>query len=160
MNEFSDCQSRFRPLSFPLRDRTASDIALEIGGIPLLLGTSMKFVLSCVALFVCHLPCSKCEDTVRLLPPHASSIPATAGGEMVELLQAPSIVRLPLSPPEVDQTGNAWYVDVKNLGPNDVTLEETTPSAGTSPRFVLLLHPKDVARIRAARSGYVLVKRY
>jgi hypothetical protein len=79
---------------------------------------------------------------------------------MVELLHAPSIVRLPHPTPKPDQRGDTWYVDVKNLGPDDVTLEDTPESAQTSPQFMLLLHAKDVARVRSAGSGYAIVKRY
>jgi hypothetical protein len=120
----------------------------------------MKLFLSCLALFLGQLQTVGGEDVLRLLPPHASSIPATAGGVMVELLQSPSVVRLPHPSPKTDQVGNAWYVDVKNLGPNDVTIEDTPASAQTEAQFVLLLHPKDIARIRAVGSGYVLVRRY
>jgi hypothetical protein len=120
----------------------------------------MKLFLFCLALFLGQLQTLAGEDVLRLLPPHASSIPTTAGGVMVELLHAPSIVRLPHPPPKTDQLGNAWYVDVKNLGPNDVTIEDAPVSTQTEPQFVQLLHPKDIARIRAVGSGYVLVKRY
>lgn len=121
---------------------------------------SIRLFLSCVGLLLGQSQTAQSEDIVRLLPPHAFNIPATAGGEMVELLHAPSIVRLPRPAPKLDQLGNAWYVDVKNLGPDDVTIEEATTTAQTASQFVLLLHPKDIARIRAAGAGYVLVKRY
>jgi len=79
---------------------------------------------------------------------------------MVELLHAPPLVHLPYPPPTSDALGNNWYVDVRNLGPNDVTLEETAPSGNMSPQFTVLLHPKDVVRVRVAGSTYLVVKRY
>jgi hypothetical protein len=118
----------------------------------------MKTLLYCTALLLGQLQSSQSEDVLRLMSPHASTIPASAGGKMVELLHAPSIVRLPRPAPKSDQTSDTWYVDVKNLGPNDVTLEDNPESADTPPQFTLLLHAKDIARVRSAGSGYELVK--
>jgi hypothetical protein len=120
----------------------------------------MKLFFLCIAFFVGQLQTPQSEVVVRLSPPHASSIPATAGGELVELLNAPSVVGLPHPTPKRDEQGNAWYVDVKNLGPNDVSLEARSLFLQADPQILLLLHPKDIARIRAKGSGYEVVKRY
>jgi hypothetical protein len=120
----------------------------------------MKAFFFCIALFVGQLQTSQAQDVLRLLPPHASSIPVTAAGKVVELLHAPPVVHLPHPAPKPDQQGNAWYVDVKNLGPNDVTIEEATEPAQPGSEFALLLHAKNVARIRAVGSRYVLIKLY
>jgi hypothetical protein len=78
---------------------------------------------------------------------------------MVELLKSPPSVRLPHPVPKVDMQGNAWYVDVRNMGPNDVSLEQVSPFVQVSPQVVIVLHPRDTARIRANGSGYVVVRR-
>jgi hypothetical protein len=78
---------------------------------------------------------------------------------MVELLKAPPTVSLPHPVPKRDLQGNAWYVDVRNMGPNDVSLEQTPLFAQVGPHVLILLHPRDTARIRANGSDYVVVKR-
>jgi hypothetical protein len=81
----------------------------------------MKLFLFCIALFVGQLQTSQNEEVVRL-PPHASGISAFDGGKMVELLYAAPLLSLPKEPPRGNLKGGAWYVDVRNLGPNDVSL--------------------------------------
>jgi hypothetical protein len=110
-----------------------------------------------IALFAGQLQGS--QSVVRLSPPHASNIPETAGGQLVELLKAPPSVRLPHPTPKLDPQGNAWYVDVRNMGPNDVSLEQAPLFEQVGPQIVILLHPRDTARIRANGSGYVVVRR-
>ena len=117
----------------------------------------MRLAVLLIALFTGQLQGS--QSVVRLSPPHASSIPETAGGQLVELLKAPAIVRLPHPVPKRDPQGNAWYVDVKNLGPNDVSLEQTSLFEQVGSQVVTVLHPRDTARIRANGSGYVVVNR-
>jgi len=78
---------------------------------------------------------------------------------MVELLKAPPTVRLPRPVPKRDPQGNAWYVDVKNLGSNDVALEEDPLFEQADPAVVAVLHPRDTVRIRANGSRYVVVNR-
>ena len=77
---------------------------------------------------------------------------------MVELLKAPASVSLPHPVPKRDLQGNAWYVDVRNMGPNPVPVEQVSLFAQVSPQVVIVLHPRDTARIRANGSGYVVVK--
>jgi hypothetical protein len=45
------------------------------------------------------------------------------------------------------------------MGPNDVSLEQTPLFAQVGPHVLILLHPRDTARIRANGSDYVVVKR-
>jgi len=117
----------------------------------------MKLLVLLIALFAGQLQGP--QSIVRLSPPHASNIPETAGGQLVELLKAPDSVRLPHPVPKRDPQGNAWYVDVKNMGPNDVSLEQAPLFEQVGPQVVILLHPRDTARIRANGSGYVVVNR-
>jgi hypothetical protein len=117
----------------------------------------MKLFVLLIALFAGQLEGP--QSIVRLSPPHASAIPESAGGQMVELLKAPPNVRLPHPVPKLDLQGNAWYVDVRNMGPNDVSLEQVSLFAQVSAQVVIVLHPRDAARIRANGSGYVVVKR-
>lgn len=117
----------------------------------------MKVFVIMIALFAGQLQGS--QPIVRLSPPHASNIPETAGGQLVELLKAPPSVRLPHPVPKRDPQGNAWYVDVENMGPNDVSLEQAPRFEQTGPQVVTILHPRDRARIRANGSGYMAVNR-
>jgi hypothetical protein len=109
----------------------------------------MKLLL-CLALFAGQLQMSQNEAVVRL-PPHQYSIPAIDGGKMVELLYTPPSVSLPKQIPPRDAEGKAWYVDVRNLGPGEVTLQ----GAGG---FVVHLQPKQVVRIRASGNTYTATK--
>lgn len=118
----------------------------------------MKLFVLLIALFAGQLQDPQGGSVVRLSPPHASYIPETARGQLVELLKAPPIVRLPHPVPKRDPQGNAWYADVRNMGPNDVSLEQDPLFAQVGPQVVILLHPRDTARIRANGSGYVVVK--
>jgi hypothetical protein len=119
----------------------------------------MKLFVLLIALFAGQLQGPQGESVVRLSPPRASNVPETAGGQLVELLNAPPSVRLPHRAPKRDAQGNAWYVDVRNMGPNDVSLEQAPLFAQMGPQVVILLHPRDTARIRANGSGYIVVKR-
>ena len=117
----------------------------------------MKTFVFLIALFAGQLQGS--QSIVQLSPPHASNIPETARGQLVELLKAPPGVRLPHPVPKQDALGNAWYVDVRNMGPDDVSLEEVSRFSQVGPQVVIVLHPRDTARIRANGSGYVVIKR-
>lgn len=56
------------------------------------------------------------------LTSNRSVIQPVWGGMLVELIDAPSSVLLPLQPPKVDSQGRDWQVRVKNLGPAPVTI--------------------------------------
>ena len=78
-------------------------------------------------------------------------IPARNGGKVVELLNSAPYVTLPKDPVPVGPTAREWYVDVKNLGPNDVTIQ-----GGTG--FSVRLHPKDVVRVRAVGHTFLATR--
>ena len=81
----------------------------------------MKSFIVFLALFAGQMMTHQDEAVVRLQP-HRDSIEAGFGGKMLQLSNAPAIVRLPISPPRLDEQGNPWKVDVKNLGPGAVTV--------------------------------------
>jgi hypothetical protein len=110
----------------------------------------MKLFLFCLALFAGQSNTAQNEAVVRL-PPHIMTIPITDGGKMVELLYTAPSLSLPPQVPAADADGKPWYVDVRNLGPGEVTL---TGVEG----FVVHLQPKQVVRIRAAVNTYTATK--
>jgi hypothetical protein len=60
------------------------------------------------------------------LQPHSGAIRADFGGKRLDLLDAPTIIYLPMAPPKLDSQGNAWSVDIRNLGPSVVTVVGTS----------------------------------
>ena len=56
------------------------------------------------------------------LKPNTDLIQPAFGGSILELLQAPPVIHLPVAPPKPDANGNRWTVDVKNFGPQPVTV--------------------------------------
>ena len=83
----------------------------------------MKHLLIAVALFAGQAMTMQ-EKPVVHLKPHTDYILAGFGGSLVELSQAPSVIRLPMPPPQPDAQGNQWTVDVKNFGPAPVTVAD------------------------------------
>lgn len=110
----------------------------------------MKLLLLGTAIFIGQLQTSQKEEVVRL-PPHKTSIPVSSGGTMVELLYAEPSLYLPKQIPEVDTLGEIWHVDVKNLGPGDVTLQGVGG-------FSVRLQPNQVVRIRTAGNTYSVAR--
>jgi hypothetical protein len=120
---------------------------------------TMKTLLLCLAVFGWQLQSAPPQKVVR--PVHVASIPGSARGEMVELLRSPDTVSLPVPVPGPDKDGTAWFVDIRNLGPHDVTIQSgDVATIENGPQFTVLLHPKDVTRIRGVGSKYVVSKRY
>jgi hypothetical protein len=118
----------------------------------------MKTLLLCLALFGWQLQSGGPQTVVRLNHPRA--IPLNARGQMVELYQPLDTVGLPLPVPGPGPDGSAWFVDIRNLGPNDVTIQESSMATSQNgPQFSILLHPKDITRIRAVGSKYVASRR-
>jgi hypothetical protein len=60
------------------------------------------------------------------LQPHSSVVRADFGGKLLELLNAPAVISLPTVPPKLDSQGNAWSVDIKNMGPSQVMVVGTS----------------------------------
>jgi hypothetical protein len=62
------------------------------------------------------------QKPVVHLRPHHNLIENQFGGKLLELVDGPAVVQLPQVPPKLDDEGNPWSVDVKNFGPNPVTI--------------------------------------
>jgi hypothetical protein len=78
-------------------------------------------ILVCLALLIGQTNTLQDKHVVHLQP-HHENIDVGYGGQLVELINAPTIIRLPALPPKQDSQGNPWSVDVKNLGPSQVTV--------------------------------------
>ncbi len=65
---------------------------------------------------------SRQEKPVVHLRPHSDEISTDFGGDMVQIIDAPTKVYLPDPPPTLDKAGNPWSVDAKNLGPHSVQI--------------------------------------
>jgi hypothetical protein len=118
----------------------------------------MKTLLLCLAVFGWQLQTSTPQTVVRRV--HSASIKADSRGKMIELLEPADTVGLPVPVPGPDSNGVAWFVDIRNLGPNDVTIEGgNVATIDNGPQFSIVLHPKDVTRIRAAGSKYISTRR-
>jgi len=81
----------------------------------------VRTLLIGLALLAGQLITMQAKPTIRL-EPHKNTIEARFGGSLVELINAPATVYLPSSPPTADAQGVPWLVDVKNLGPDSVTV--------------------------------------
>ncbi len=62
------------------------------------------------------------DPPIAHLPPHTNSISINFGGKLLELIDAPSTLLLPKNPPGSGRDGERWMVEVRNLGPDVVTL--------------------------------------
>jgi hypothetical protein len=82
----------------------------------------MKSLIFLALLFV-QLNTHQEKPVVHLLP-NRSIISVDFGGKVLELINAPPVIYLPAAPPKPDADGHQWVVDVKNLGPAAVTIQE------------------------------------
>jgi hypothetical protein len=117
----------------------------------------MKLFVLMMVLFAGQLNGPQNGSILRLSGSHDTSIPATAGGQVVELLNVPMSVSLPRPVPKRDAQGNAWWVEVKNIGSNDVSVVAMPAFEQMGPQLVVLLHPTEKARIRANGSSYTVI---
>jgi hypothetical protein len=62
------------------------------------------------------------DKQVVHLQPHSNVVRVDFGGKLLELLDAPTIISLPTTPPKFDSQGNPWSVDIRNLGPGAVAV--------------------------------------
>lgn len=85
----------------------------------------MKALVICAAFFVGQMNPLQ-EKQIVHLQPHSNLIRGDSGGKLLELRNAPTIICLPLSPPRVDYEGHPWSLDIRNLGPRDVTIVGTS----------------------------------
>jgi hypothetical protein len=104
----------------------------------------MTTPIFCLLLFVGQLNTSK--GAVRL-PPGKAAISQDYGGKLVELIDAPAEVSLP----PFRASATKWSVDIKNLGPHDVTIRSGN-------QLAVLLHPNESAKIASRGSGYVRLR--
>lgn len=80
----------------------------------------MRNILAVAAFFIGQMAM---QDTpVVRLTSNRAAIQAQWGGMRVELVNAPSSIFLPLPPPATDSLGRAWRIQIKNLGPVEVTV--------------------------------------
>lgn len=99
----------------------------------------MKALMFCLLLFAGQLNAPR--EVVRL-PPGKSVISLRYGGKLVELLDAPADVSLPSPAPSAAPSGIKWSVDIKNLGPRDVTVRNGN-------QLTVVLHPNQTTTITA-----------
>ena len=87
------------------------------------------------------------DKPVVHLQPHRDIVDQSCGGKMLVLIDAPATVQLPVAPPASDGHGNEWVLDVKNLGPTEVTL---------TGKVLFLVHVKvgQTVHVRANSTGY------
>ena len=62
------------------------------------------------------------EKPVVHQAPNRTIIDVAAGGNLLQLMNTSAALSLPVPPPRTDLLGKPWIVDVKNLGPNKVTI--------------------------------------
>jgi hypothetical protein len=84
-------------------------------------GAAMKRVWTLVTMLAIQMNTLQ-EKPVVHLHPHKNFIGVELGGDLVELIGAPNVVLLPTQPPLLDSQGDPWSVDVRNSGPNPVTI--------------------------------------
>lgn len=81
----------------------------------------MKVLLISVALIIGQTNPLQNKQVVHLLA-HSGAILASFGGKQLELVEAPTIVYLPMTPPKLDSQGNPWEVDIRNPGLGAITV--------------------------------------
>jgi hypothetical protein len=86
----------------------------------------MKLSLLLLALFLGQINTLQTREVVHL-PSHQDRIGIQFGGKLVELINSPRVVFLPLFPPKPDSEGVPWTVDIKNLGPGSVNVSGKSP---------------------------------
>ena len=87
------------------------------------------------------------DKPVVRLPPHQNFIPIEYGGFHVELKSALPTIQLPPLPPKLDSHGIPWSIEVKNLGPDTVTV------VGNA-LFSVQIPAGQTVRIRTTSNGY------
>lgn len=81
----------------------------------------MKTLLLTIALLASQMNTFQ-EKPVVHLRANQNAIEQGFGGKLLELIHAPSVIRLPDIPPRLDGEAKPWVVDIKNLGPEPVTV--------------------------------------
>jgi hypothetical protein len=65
----------------------------------------VKALLACIAVIIGQMNTLRDRQVVHLQP-HSGAIRADFGGKLLELLDAPTIIYLPTTPPKLDSQGN------------------------------------------------------
>jgi hypothetical protein len=81
----------------------------------------MKMLLLCSALLVGQINTLQNKPVVHL-PANRDIIGFEYGGDLLQLSNSPAVMALPAVPPKVDSKGIPWSIDIKNLGPRQVTV--------------------------------------
>ena len=81
----------------------------------------MKSLLICLAVIFGQINPLQDKPVVHL-PPNGRTLSPAYGGKLLELINSPAELSLPVNVPKVDSTGQPWLVDIKNLGPSAVTV--------------------------------------
>ena len=83
----------------------------------------MKSLLLSVAVFAGQINMNTLQRRpVVHLRPYQDVIGSEFGADLLELSNTPAVISLPIVPPRLDSQGNPWSIDVKNLGPREVTV--------------------------------------
>jgi len=106
----------------------------------------MKTALICLALLAGQMRTLQDRPVVHLRPDQ-DFIQNEFGGATVELANSPKVIQLPKQPPTVDSRGKPWAVDIKNSGPNSVTV---VGRAG----FSVLVQVGQVVHIKFTATGF------
>jgi hypothetical protein len=88
----------------------------------------MKALLVCMGVIIGQMNTLQDRQVVHLQP-HGGAIRTDFGGKLLELLNAPTIIYLPMAPPKLDSQANAWSVDIRNLRPSVVRVSVRPNSA-------------------------------
>jgi hypothetical protein len=91
------------------------------------------------------------DKPVVHLHPHQDFIPTEFGGDVVEIVNGPTVVHLPNLPPALDSQRRPWCVYVKNLGPTSVTI------VGKS-QFSVEVNVDRIVQIKSKGSEYISVR--
>jgi hypothetical protein len=83
----------------------------------------MYKLMLCLAFFAIQMNTLQDKPVVRLRP-HQDTIAVEFNGKLLELINAPDVVRLPFPIPRADNRGVPWSVDVKNFGPASVRVTD------------------------------------
>jgi hypothetical protein len=82
----------------------------------------MRALMMCLAVFAFQRITMQ-DKPVVYLRPHSDQITIDFGGQFLDLVNVPTVIYLPLHPPTVDEEGNPWEVDAKNLGPRNIQIQ-------------------------------------
>ena len=85
----------------------------------------MRLLLISIALIIGQMNTLQ-DNPVVHLQPHSDAIQLEFGGKLLELINPPATLHLPKVPPKRDIDGNQWVIRIKDLGPNGVSIVDTS----------------------------------